>query len=60
MELECASILEGDAALNEAAMAYQFASEYYKKAGRFTQTVVYLERAADLLVDAEEYVLACP
>ena len=52
--------MEGDAALNEAAMAYQFASEYYKKAGRFTQTVVYLERAADLLVDAEEYVLACP
>lgn len=54
MEVECAGLLAEDEATNEAAMSYQFASDYYKKAGWFTQTIIMLTRCADLLVDAEE------
>ncbi len=56
-ELECAKIHADDHALHEAATAYQFASDYYKKVGNFTQTIVLLAKAGTALMDAEEYVL---
>jgi len=53
-ELECAKIHEEDHALHDAATAYQFASDYYKKAGDFTQTIVLLLKSATALLDGEE------
>jgi alpha-soluble NSF attachment protein len=55
-EIECAKIHEDDFAMEAAATAYQFASDYYKKAGNFTQTIVLLSKAGDVLVDSDKYV----